>query len=178
MSGISQIEIWLYIGVALMILAVITGIFSALIYSVTGRKLRRTLEKADKRSLSAKEETLRREVDMLKNLSQSYIPQVYDFVQENGVVYTVMDYIEGESLDKLLARGQKIEQAEVIRWACQLLEALSYLHQVPPHGFQYCPCIGRRRCGQGRIQQRICFPGALWNQLWFKASLFRTDRGG
>lgn len=71
---------------------------------------------------------------MLKNLSQSYIPQVYDFVQENGVVYTVMDYIEGESLDKLLARGQKIEQAEVIRWACQLLEALSYLHQVPPHG--------------------------------------------
>lgn len=90
--------------------------------------------KADKRSLSAKEETLRREVDMLKNLSQSYIPQVYDFVQENGVVYTVMDYIEGESLDKLLARGQKIEQAEVIRWACQLLEALSYLHQVPPHG--------------------------------------------
>ena len=45
MSGISQIEIWLYIGVALMILAVITGIFSTLIYSVTGRKLRRTLEK-------------------------------------------------------------------------------------------------------------------------------------
>lgn len=45
MSGISQIEIWLYIGVALMILAVITGIFTALIYSVTGRKLRRTLEK-------------------------------------------------------------------------------------------------------------------------------------
>ena len=45
MSGISQIEIWLYIGVALMILAVITGIFSALIYSVIGRKLRRTLEK-------------------------------------------------------------------------------------------------------------------------------------
>ena len=45
MSGISQIEIWLYIGVALLILAVITGIFSVLIYSVTGRKLRRTLEK-------------------------------------------------------------------------------------------------------------------------------------
>ena len=30
--------------------------------------------KADKRSLSVGEETLRREVDMLKNLSQTYIP--------------------------------------------------------------------------------------------------------
>ena len=58
--------------------------------------------KADKRSLSTKEESLRREVDMLKNLRQTYIPQVYDFVQQDGVVYTVMDYIEGESLDKIL----------------------------------------------------------------------------
>lgn len=51
--------------------------------------------KADKRTLSVGVDTLRREVDMLKGLSQTYIPQVYDFVQEEGVVYTVMDYIEG-----------------------------------------------------------------------------------
>ena len=67
--------------------------------------------KADKRTLNTKREALRREVDMLKNLSHSYIPQVYDFVQDNGVVYTVMDYIEGESLDKVLKRGEKIAQA-------------------------------------------------------------------
>ena len=47
----------------------------------------------------------RREVDALKNLSHTYIPQVYDFVEESGTVYTVMDYIEGESLDRPLARG-------------------------------------------------------------------------
>lgn len=63
--------------------------------------------KADRRNLNTRPEALRREVDMLKNLSHTYIPQVYDFVQENGVVYTVMDYIEGESLDKILARGEK-----------------------------------------------------------------------
>lgn len=90
--------------------------------------------KADKRRLSADKDALRREVDMLKGLSHTYIPQVYDFVQEDGVVYTVMDYIDGESLDKLLAKGQIPEQAQVIRWACQLLEALSYLHSQPPHG--------------------------------------------
>lgn len=90
--------------------------------------------KADKRTLNTKSEALRREVDMLKGLSHRYIPQVYDFVQQNGVVYTVMDYIEGESLDKLLLRNQSISQKQVIKWACQLLEALSYLHSRPPHG--------------------------------------------
>lgn len=90
--------------------------------------------KADKRTLSIGTETLRREVDLLKGLSHTYIPQVYDFVQEDGVVYTVMDYIEGESLDKLIARGQLPGQAELIRWACQLLEALVYLHGRPPYG--------------------------------------------
>lgn len=102
-----------------------------------GRHLRldkQVVLKADKRRLSTGTETLRREVDMLKGLSQTYIPQVYDFVQEDGVVYTVMDYIDGESLDKLLGRGQLPSQPQVVKWACQLLEALSYLHGRPPHG--------------------------------------------
>ena len=90
--------------------------------------------KADKRTLSAKPEVLRREVDALKNLSHTYIPQVYDFVAEDGVVYTVMDYIQGESLDKPLKRGERFSQAQVIHWARQLLEALCYLHSRPPHG--------------------------------------------
>lgn len=102
-----------------------------------GRHMRLEKEvvlKADKRKLSAAAESLRREVDMLKNLSQTYIPQVYDFVQEDGIVYTVMDYIEGESFDKILAKGQKAAQPDVIKWACQLLEALIYLHNQPPYG--------------------------------------------
>ena len=90
--------------------------------------------KADKRSLNTKPEILRREVDMLKGLSHRYIPQVYDFVQEDGIVYTVMDYIEGESLDHILERGQTPPQSQLIQWACQLLEALQYLHSQPPHG--------------------------------------------
>lgn len=95
--------------------------------------------KADKRKISTKPELLRREVDVLKDLSHSYIPKVYDFFVENDTVYTVMDFIEGESLDKLLKRGEKIPQAQVIEWAKQLLEALDYLHSPthgsPPRGF-------------------------------------------
>ena len=90
--------------------------------------------KEDKRSLTASPEVLRREVDALKNLSHTYIPQVYDFVEEDGVVYTVMDYIDGESLDKPLKRGERLEQKQVVEWACELLEALAYLHAYPPYG--------------------------------------------
>ncbi len=90
--------------------------------------------KADKRAIDTDEEKLRREVDMLKGLRHTYIPQVYDYVQEDGVVYTVMDYIEGESLDKILAKKQRPTQKEIIRWSCQLLQALKHLHTHPPHG--------------------------------------------
>lgn len=90
--------------------------------------------KADKRKLSIKKEALRREVDLLKDLSHMFIPQVYDFVQENNVVYTVMDYIDGRSLDKVIADQIVLPQKDVIKWACQLLEALVYLHSRPPHG--------------------------------------------
>ncbi len=95
--------------------------------------------KADKRRISAKPELLRREVDVLKNLSHSYIPKVFDFFVENETVYTVMDYIEGESLDKPLKRGERFSQPLVIKWARQLLQALSYLHSEthgdPPRGY-------------------------------------------
>lgn len=90
--------------------------------------------KEDKRQLSIGADALKREVDLLKNLSHTFIPQVYDFVQENDSVYTVMDYIDGRSLDKIIADGIIPPQKEVIRWACQLLQALVYLHGRPPYG--------------------------------------------
>ena len=95
--------------------------------------------KADKRKLTTRPELLRREVDVLKNLSHPYIPKVYDFFTEDDIVYTAMDYIEGESLDKPLKRGERFSQPQVIEWAVQLLEALKYLHSPihgdPPRGF-------------------------------------------
>lgn len=97
--------------------------------------------KADKRQLTTRPELLRIEVDVLKNLSHTYIPQVYDFFVENDTVYTAMEYIEGESFDHFLKRGDRFTQAQVIRWGRQLLEALSYLHSPihgdPPHGYTH-----------------------------------------
>lgn len=108
---------------------------SGIVYLARHRRLNKLVVlKADKRTLAVKPEILRREVDALKNLSHTYIPQVHDFVAEGDTVYTVMDYIEGESLDKLLRRETSFSQAQVVEWACQLLEALCYLHSRPPYG--------------------------------------------
>lgn len=90
--------------------------------------------KASRQTMTKHPELLRREVDAMKNLSHTYIPQVYDFFEEDGTVYTVMDYVEGESLDKPLKRGEVFSQAQVIEWACELLDALCYLHARPPCG--------------------------------------------
>ena len=89
--------------------------------------------KFDKRKITTNPEILRREVDVLKNLHHSYIPQVYDFIVEDDQIITVMDYIKGESLDRPLKRGEVYPQAQVITWAKELLEALVYLHS-PTHG--------------------------------------------
>ncbi len=104
------------------------------VYLATHLRLgKRVVLKADKRKITTKPELLRREVDILKELHHSYIPQVYDFFIEDETVYTVMDYIQGESLDKPLKRGEKFSQPQVIKWARQILEALCYLHE-PIHG--------------------------------------------
>lgn len=89
--------------------------------------------KKDKRKVTIDSRRLRREVDILKDLNHPHIPQVYDFFVEEGNVYTVMEFVKGESLDKALRREKRFSQAQVIKWAIQFLEALCYLHS-PTHG--------------------------------------------
>ena len=50
-------------------------------------------------------ELLRTEVDILKRLRHPALPQVYDFVNVNGNVFTVMEYIEGYNLQEYLDAG-------------------------------------------------------------------------
>lgn len=75
----------------------------------------------------------RAEADILKNISQTYLPQVYDFLEIDGEIFTVMDYIPGESLDQVIRKEGRIDQQRVTKWLRQLAEALECLHhQNPP----------------------------------------------
>ncbi len=75
----------------------------------------------------------RAEADILKNIKHTYLPQVYDFLELDEDVYTVMDYIPGKSMAQVLGENQRLQQKQVLKWAIQLCEALDYLHgQKPP----------------------------------------------
>lgn len=75
----------------------------------------------------------RREVDILKKLHHTYLPEVFDFIEINGHLYTVMSYIPGKSFQQLIQEGHHFKQSQLRRWGMQLCSALNYLHnQNPP----------------------------------------------
>lgn len=77
------------------------------------------------------------EKEILKNLKHSYLPQVYDFLDAEDGVYTIIDYIPGQSFEKFTKENHKFPQKKVVKYALQLCEVVDYLHkQNPPiiHG--------------------------------------------
>ena len=72
------------------------------------------------------------EANLMKRLDHPALPRIVDIIDNGVTIYVVMDYIEGESLDKiLLDQGPQSEEL-VLEWAKQLCDALSYLHQQKP----------------------------------------------
>lgn len=73
------------------------------------------------------------EANMMKRLDHPALPRIVDIIDNGVTLYVVMDYIEGESLDKILKEYGAQPEEKVINWAMQIADALSYLHaQRPP----------------------------------------------
>lgn len=74
----------------------------------------------------------RKEADLIKLLKHQYLPQAYDFLHLPDGIYTVMDFVPGDSLDKYIKNGCQFTQQQVLYWAKQITEALVYLHGLQP----------------------------------------------
>ncbi|MDD3279888.1 MAG: protein kinase [Lachnospiraceae bacterium] len=73
------------------------------------------------------------EVDILKKLHHTYLPQVYDFLQLGTKVYTIMEYIQGYDLQHYQREGYRFTEEQLVLWLGQLCEVLEYMHmQWPP----------------------------------------------
>lgn len=73
------------------------------------------------------------EANMMKRLDHPALPRIVDIIDNGITIYIVMDYIEGESLDKIINEHGALPEDKVIAWAKQLCDALGYLHsQKPP----------------------------------------------
>lgn len=72
------------------------------------------------------------EANMMKKLDHPSLPRIVDIIDNGVTIYVVMDYIEGESLDKILNEYGAQPEEMVVNWAKQLCDALSYLHSQKP----------------------------------------------
>jgi serine/threonine protein kinase len=78
-----------------------------------------------------------REATVLARLDHPNLPKVSDYFSIGGRDYLVMDYVPGKDLRTLMQdvrqKGLFLSENEVLAWAKQLADALSYMHsQKPP----------------------------------------------
>src|SRR2546425_1325727 len=79
-------------------------------------------------------DAFKREAHMLAGLQHPNIPSIYDYFQEAGHWYFVMEFIEGETLEDYFSRaeGGTLPIKEVLDIGIQLCSVLEYLHNHQP----------------------------------------------
>ena len=72
------------------------------------------------------------ETNILKKLSHPNLPSIIDVIDTEDSFIIIMDYVQGNSLNKALEEYGAQPQEYVIEWAKQLCDVLGYLHSRQP----------------------------------------------
>ena len=74
------------------------------------------------------------EFTILKRLTHDNLPRYYEWFEADGNGYLVMELVAGQNLEDILHRQRgPLPQSQVLGYAVQLCDVLSYLHtQTPP----------------------------------------------
>ena len=74
-----------------------------------------------------------REANILAGLSHPAIPKIFDYFTEGNRSYLVLEFVEGQTLESILAaRRQPCTQEEAVDWGLQICDVLAYLHNHKP----------------------------------------------
>ncbi|MBQ6574809.1 MAG: serine/threonine protein kinase [Lachnospiraceae bacterium] len=115
----------------------------SVVYLAMDRRLNKqwAIKEVRKRGVSKNDEivvnSLIAEANLIKKLDHPAFPRIVDIIDNGSTIYIVMDYIEGESLDKILEEHGAQPEENVIAWAMQICDALNYLHSQKPHPIIY-----------------------------------------
>jgi len=71
----------------------------------------------------------KREAQAAGQLGHPNIVTVYEYGEDNGMVYIAMEYVEGRDLKEILKRGERLTIGASLNIMCQLLDALAYSHR-------------------------------------------------
>jgi serine/threonine protein kinase len=69
-----------------------------------------------------------REAQAAGSLEHPNIVTVYDLGEANGLPYIAMEFVQGESLDKIISRRPQLTVAHKLKILTQLCRALAYAH--------------------------------------------------
>jgi serine/threonine-protein kinase len=72
------------------------------------------------------------EAELLKGLKHPRIPRIYSHFADTGRHYLVMDFVEGGDLEDVLQRDGALPEKQVLEYADQICDVLSYLHGQRP----------------------------------------------
>lgn len=72
------------------------------------------------------------EAELMKKLDHPSLPRIVSIINDEQTICIIMDYIEGETLEKIIKEYGAQPQDTVIEWAMQLCDVLSYLHRQNP----------------------------------------------
>jgi len=83
----------------------------------------------DPETVDQVEESFKREAQMLSGLRHRNLPIIVDYFSVEGKQYLVMEWIEGDTLSKVITREGPTAETEALRWALELAQVLDYLHR-------------------------------------------------
>ena len=98
---------------------------TGVVYLAYHLRLQKYVVLKNARLKAADMEMLRHEVDTLKELHHSALPQVYDFLQVNDEIYTVIDYVDGDDFERLVTYGIRFEENQLANYLLELAESTS-----------------------------------------------------
>lgn len=74
-----------------------------------------------------------REANLLVTLNHPSIPKIYDYFTYEERSYLVIEYVHGKDLEEILNESQSFfSEEQVITWAIELCDVLTYLHGHKP----------------------------------------------
>ena len=85
-----------------------------------------------KKDITTLLKALEREANILKNVDHPVLPRIVDIINQDEIIYVVMDFIEGTTISNRLKKEGAQPQELVIEWGIQLASALDYLHNMNP----------------------------------------------
>lgn len=82
-----------------------------------------------KQNVGGNPQQFQNEAILLANLTHPNLLRVLDhFVEPNGTAYLVMDFVDGQSLDALVAQHGVLNEGNVLQWLRPVFGAVKYLH--------------------------------------------------